>query len=125
NVAGFARSQARRHLLRLLAERGYETRERLLCPTELGVPMRRPRYYLTASRLPLPLSPPFPVCRRSLIDYLDAPPAAETLYLPPATVARFGDGLRLLDPADPAAYATCFTAGYGRSLMHAGAYLRC
>ncbi|MBE0599472.1 MAG: DNA cytosine methyltransferase, partial [Desulfuromonadales bacterium] len=46
-------------------------------------------------------------------------------FLPPATVARFGEGFRLLDPADPTAYATCFTAGYGRSLMHAGAYISC
>lgn len=87
--------------------------------------MRRPRYYLSAARTPLAApSPPSP-SPHPLADYLDPAPAAEALYLPSATVARFGDGLRLLDPADPAAYATCFTAGYGRSLMHAGAYLRC
>ena len=28
-------------------------------------------------------------------------------------VARFAGGFRILDPADPAAYTTCFTSGYG------------
>ena len=37
----------------LLDERGYDVRERQLCPTELGVPSRRPRYYLVASRVGL------------------------------------------------------------------------
>ncbi len=39
--------------------------------------------------------------------------------------ARFGSGFRILDPSDPAAYTTCFTAGYGKSLMCAGSYLCC
>lgn len=40
-------------------------------------------------------------------------------------MARFDEGFRILDPTDPKAYTTCFTAGYGKSLMHAGSYLRC
>jgi site-specific DNA-cytosine methylase len=129
NVAGFAGSQARELLVGLLAERGYQLRERLLCPTELGVPSRRSRYYLIASRAGL--APPRPLARlplRWLRNFLepaldDAPPAA--LLVPRQQLARFGAGLRILDPADPAAYTTCFTAGYGKSLMHAGSYLRC
>ena len=50
NVAGFMDSQAHGRLTGLLAERGYQLQERLLCPTQLGVPSRRPRYYLVASR---------------------------------------------------------------------------
>ena len=37
----------------------------------------------------------------------------------------FGNGFRILDRSDPEAYTTCFTAGYGKSLMHSGSYLRC
>jgi len=129
NVAGFARSQARELLISFLTAHGYQTRERQLCPTELGVPSRRPRYYLVASQVGL-LSPPVSASQplRPLRDYLnphltDNPPAG--LLLPPQLVASFGAGLRILDPTDPEAYTTCFTAGYGKSLMHAGSYLRC
>lgn len=128
NVAGFARSQARERLMNLLAARGYQIHERLLCPTELGVPSRRPRYYLVASRCGLPGSRPAAAAPRPLLHYLApklvaAPPAE--LLVSQELVARFGNGLRILDPTDPAAYTTCFTAGYGKSLMHAGSYLNC
>jgi DNA (cytosine-5)-methyltransferase 1 len=128
NVAGFACSRARELLTTLLVERGYQVRERLLCPTELGVPSRRPRYYLTASRrglMPLRTQPhPTRPLQLYLDPQFDADPPAE-LLLAPQVLANFGAGLRILDPADLAAYTTCFTAGYGKSLMHAGSYLRC
>jgi site-specific DNA-cytosine methylase len=128
NVPGFARSEARARLVAFLNERDYEVRERLLCPTELGVPSRRPRYYLVASRAglvpPRAFASPRP---RPLHDFLDPgiedDPAAG-LLVAPEVVARFGEGLRILDPSTPDAYTTCFTAGYGKSLMHAGSYLR-
>lgn len=128
NVAGFARSQARQHLVELLTTRGYQFHERLLCPTELGMPSRRPRYYLVASREGL--SAPCPVVShpQTLNHFLDPffneAPSSE-LLVAPEVVARFGEGFRILDPLDPTAYTTCFTAGYGKSLMHAGSYLRC
>ena len=56
NVEGFTRSEMRKRLVDLLSNRGFEIQECTLCPTELGVPMRRPRYYLMASRVRL--SPP-------------------------------------------------------------------
>ncbi|NJC89248.1 MAG: DNA methyltransferase [Desulfuromonas sp.] len=128
NVAGFARSRARERLVDLLVSRKYEVRERLLCPTELGVPSRRPRYYLVASCCGLAPARPVVSCPHSLGSYLD-PALSENpppeLLVPTEVVTRFGEGFRLLDPADPFAYTTCFTAGYGKSLMHAGSYLRC
>ncbi|NLC71311.1 MAG: DNA methyltransferase [Desulfuromonadaceae bacterium] len=129
NVPGFALSQARDRLTSLLLKRGYQIRERHLCPTELGIPSRRPRYYLSASRLPLRPSFSFeerPL--RPLLDFLDLslnddPPPE--LLLAPEVLTRFGDGFRILDPDEDTAYTTCFTGGYGKSLMHAGSYLRC
>jgi site-specific DNA-cytosine methylase len=126
NVAGFASSAAHARLTALLAGRGYQLREWLLCPTELGVPSRRPRYYLLASRAGWARPRPADRQTRPLYTFLEPafdqfPP--EELLLPPPTVARFGNGLRILDPFDREAYTTCFTAGYGRSLMHAGSYL--
>lgn len=126
NVEGFARSETRSRLVRLLSERGYRLQECRLCPTELGVPMRRPRYYLMASRRRL--DPPVLVADMPLTplgDYLDGNGREGGLLLAGEVVEKFGKGFRILDPMDPKAYATCFTSGYGRSLMHAGSYLRC
>ena len=127
NVAGFMDSQAHGRLTGLLAERGYQLQERLLCPTQLGVPSRRPRYYLAASRTPLrTLAEPSALPSRPLADYLEQlpNPLPTGLRLPDDILARFGSGLRLLDPADPDATTTCFTSGYGRSIVNAGSYLR-
>ena len=129
NVEGFAHSQAHARLLTILTSRGYHLHERLLCPTELGVPSRRPRYYLAASRIPFtPPHPPVPRDLRPLSDYLLGSRAAgytRTLGISAAIRAKFGSGLRVLDAGDLAAYTTCFTAGYGKSIMRAGSYLKC
>ena len=129
NVPGFLDSQARERLVAVLSGRGYDLRELLLCPTSLGVPMRRERYYLAAARGPLGQLPSLPeqACR-TLGEYLDRSlddRAPEELLVGAETVARFGPGLRVLDPDDPTACATCFAASYGKTLMHSGAYLRC
>jgi site-specific DNA-cytosine methylase len=129
NVPGFGASAARAQLIDLLTQRGYEARERLLCPTQLGLPMRRLRYYLTASRQginPVPLPGLRPM--ECLADFLDSGKNGEfpeNLLLDEETVARFGSGLHILDAGDPAACAACFTSGYGRFRMHTGSYLRC
>jgi site-specific DNA-cytosine methylase len=128
NVEGFTRSEMRKRLVDLLSRRGYEIQECMLCPTELGVPMRRQRYYLMASRLRL--DPPVVVDAqlRPLGDYLDEGNEngiPEELHIAGDVLARFGKGFRIVDPKDPKAYTTCFTSGYGRSLMHAGSYLQC
>jgi DNA (cytosine-5)-methyltransferase 1 len=47
------------------------------------------------------------------------------LVLPENILARFGKRLRIIDPGDPAAYTTCFTSAYGKSIMRAGSYLKC
>jgi hypothetical protein len=49
----------------------------------------------------------------------------ESLQLPEHILSRFGKGLRILDPDDTAAYTTCFTSAYGKSIMRAGSYLKC
>ncbi len=129
NVEGFYRSEARERLFDLLAGRGYRLREFRLCPSELGIPSRRPRYYLAASRSALHERLVSPITHmRSLADFID--PALsrsipDELLVPAKIVARFGAGLRILDAKAGHSYTTCFTSGYGKSIMHAGSYLRC
>ncbi|RNC71746.1 MAG: DNA methyltransferase [Desulfuromonadales bacterium] len=125
NVAGFVGSEAHGRLTEVLASRGYQVQERLLCPTELGIPARRRRYYLVASHEQLrPVVVPELLPLRPLAEYLD-PGFARHLLLPSDVVARFGGALPILEPADGSACATCFTAGYGRSITSAGSYLQC
>ena len=129
NVVGFVGSQAHGRLVELLAGRGYQLRERLLCPTQLGIPSRRPRFYLTASLSPLaPEKPASPRSLSPLAEYLDpmlTEGALEELFLPDEIISRFGAALPILEPDDPLSVTTCFTSGYGRSLTNAGSYLRC
>jgi site-specific DNA-cytosine methylase len=128
NVVGFAGSLAHGRIIELLSGRGYHLQERLLCPTELGVPSRRPRYYLTASRSPLRLrqqSIPPPLTLSAYLDPVLTESAPEELFVPVESIARFGSGLRIINPADDSAQTTCFTSGYGRSLVNAGSYLTC
>jgi len=126
NVAGFADSRARERVVELLDRHGYHVEERVLCPTEFGIPMRRPRYYLTASRLALKKIDQAKATSRdrALATYLDHHASDSNLFLPEPTLARFHTGLRILHPEDDTAYTTCFTAGYGRKLMHAGSFLQ-
>ena len=127
NVAGFADSQARQRLLPLLESRGYRIMERHLCPTELGVPSRRPRYSLLATRGEFAPAPRRERPSRRLSSYLDfgvGAPLPSPLRVTPDIIERFGSGLRILDPADSAAYTTCFTSGYGKSIVNSGSYLR-
>ncbi len=128
NVEGFGRSEMRRRLIDLLSKREFRIQECMLCPTELGVPMRRPRYYLMASRMELRAPVLFVDARLQPLDgFLDGADQEIPGHLLVAgdVVEKFGKGFRILDPKDPQAYTTCFTAGYGRSLMHAGSYLQC
>lgn len=129
NVPGFVASATRGELRTRLSAAGYTLDERLLCPTTLGVPMRRQRYYLVArlgcdhrhrSRFePSTRIPP----TRPLAGFLDAEPDP-TLYLDEARLTTWGHSVNILDAEDPAAVATCFTSAYGRSPVRSGSYVR-
>ncbi len=126
NVPGFVGSRCHARLLETLEAAGYRVRERLLCPTELGVPNRRRRYYLVARRGAAPAPWPAPPAGGApLAAYLDPTdgPAAPELELDPRLARRYRHALDVVDPADPAAVAACFTAAYGRSPVRSGSYL--
>lgn len=123
NVPGFAGSQAHGLLVGTLEREGYEVEEIELCPTELGFPNRRPRWYLVAGRDGLPAAVATPEVRpRPLDDFLD-PQDASDLLVPPEVVARFHRAMRVVSRGDLSAVAPTFTSGYATSPVQAGGFL--
>jgi DNA (cytosine-5)-methyltransferase 1/tRNA (cytosine38-C5)-methyltransferase len=120
NVEGFKESSGRDLLVKTLKNKGYHLSETLLCPSELGIPNRRMRYYLCASLKPLkPIEKRF-TCRE-LKEFLKEP--NEPFLIPTDKLEKFRDGFRIINPQDKNTYSTCFTSSYSKSWMHSGAYL--
>lgn len=122
NVPGFAGSDAEDEVLEALTAAGLTsivTRE--ICPTLLGIPGVRRRYYLAASVRPLSIGEP-PRAEAPLRAYLG--PDDPDLAVPGDVLARFRSAMHVVDPADDRAVAACFTRAYGRSPVYAGSYLR-
>lgn len=126
NVPGFAGSRAHGRLAEVLSAAGYRWHERLLCPSDLGMPNRRRRFYLVAGRgdvaLAEPAIPAPPPPRRRLAAFLDAAPAAN-LAVPVELARRYRHALDVVFPDDPEALTACFTSAYGRSPVRSGSYL--
>jgi tRNA (cytosine38-C5)-methyltransferase len=122
NVPWFADSRACEQLVRTLDAAGYPHRHAAeLCPTALGVPGVRRRFYLVASRDPLHVADPILV-RQPLSSIIG--PWRDELDLPDDVRARFLDALHVVDADDPHADAACFTRAYGTSPVYVGSYLR-
>ncbi len=123
NVPGFSGSRAHQRLRKLLDELGYDVFETLLCPTQLGFPNRRRRFYLVASREALQAPPIDLATWQPLSGFLDPNPSQE-LWVDPDLPARYPNALNVVDANDPAAVTACFTAAYGHSPVRSGSYLR-
>jgi DNA (cytosine-5)-methyltransferase 1 len=126
NVPGFESSRSRAMLLDALHASGYSVRERVLCPSDLGVPNRRRRYFLVAARdrqLPQRWMPS--VYRRefTVADILDAAATGE-LDVPQELLQAYADAVHVVDARDPLAVSHCFTAAYGKSIVHSGSYVK-
>ncbi len=140
NVPEMRGSQGHAKLREVLDRAGYEVVERVLCPTELGVPNRRRRFYLVAScdgltgwasasrgsvavvagaDLQSATPSPWP----PLTTFLDADDPPE-LHVVPELLARYEHAVDVVDADDPSAVAATFTSAYGRSPVRAGSYLR-
>jgi site-specific DNA-cytosine methylase len=102
---------------------GYATRETTLCPTELGLPNRRPRFYLLASREALPDWPAREGPPVELKDVLDTEPSP-ALWCDPRLEQRYAGALNVVEATDSVACTACFTSAYGRSIVRSGSYLR-
>lgn len=120
NVEGFADSEARQRLVDVLD--GYRVQEWVLCPTRLGVPNKRPRYYLVAATGDfVPAALPAPVVIADWSSFLEED-VDERFVVPDDIVARYGSGFHVIEPGEP--YTTCFTGSYGKSWNFTGSYFR-
>lgn len=120
NVPGFEGSIAHGRLREALS--GYSIVEGSWCPSALGVPMMRRRFYLVATQRPVRLRiPVLPL--RPLRGYLDPEPSAQ-MRLSADFLERYGGALHVVEAEDPEAVAVCFTGAYGKSPVYAGSYLR-
>ncbi len=125
NVPGFSGSRAHSLITRTLRELGYDLREYLLCPTQFGLPNRRRRFYLAASRgEPLAdLAEQRDLPRRHLADFLDDNVPVDFI-VPPGLLEQYRDAVHIVDADDAHAETHCFTSAYGRSPVRSGSYLR-
>ena len=125
NVPGFGESQTADQLRRTLLNCGYRWIECLLCPTELGIPNRRRRFYLVASRKMTPrLQPCAPGSSAlHLRDFVDRV-ANPKLLVEESLAARYREAIHVVSVDDAGATTSCFTRAYGRSPVRSGSYLR-
>ncbi len=120
NVPPFGESRARERLTRKLTSLDYHQQEVEFCPTELGIPNLRRRYYLVARRTQLPKPPPLPRLDRPLATYLDPSPDP-ALTMDQDVIHRRGRGMDFVTVDSPR--TACFGSSYGRALKRAGSYL--
>lgn len=126
NVPGFPGSRAHGRLRAVLRALDYDVLELERCPTEIGVPMVRRRFYLLADRDEEVVQPPAPVVHRPLRDALEEGVTRGThpeFFASDEVLERYGTNLPTVDPADPDAVAHCFTGAYGRSPVYSGSWL--
>ncbi len=123
NVPEFRGSRAHELLLGTLEAAGFvDVFEELRCPSTMGMPNRRLRYYLVAGRRSLREPAGLPTPRLLLADLLDAEPEPD-LTLDADTAEQYREAIHVVDPADPEALTRCFTSAYGRSPVRSGSYL--
>jgi site-specific DNA-cytosine methylase len=126
NVDGFQQSTACSLLIAQLERCGYSLNSTQLCPSQLGWPNRRPRFYLLASQQPLKPWAPLPRYGLQVSDVIDAstPLHGSGMCLTAETVSRFGRALDRIDELAADTLTACFAGSYGRTHLHAGSYLR-
>lgn len=133
NVAPFESSEARLLLVRALEDAGYaHIEQQVLCPSRLGMPNSRPRYYLLASRGGELAGAEVGAAGGAAARPRDRPLSeflqpglqdANGLLLDAEIARRYRHALHVVDARDPGAVTSCFTAAYGRSPVRSGSYL--
>lgn len=124
NVLAFAESQMFDLLTKTLRCLGYSVTIRPLCPTQLGIPMKRPRLFVIACRenyrvVDLDDAPIEKIFLRSFIS--ETPD--EQLEVASSLLHQYGSGMHVVDSTNEDEYAICFTSGYGKSFRASGSFI--
>lgn len=125
NVSAFAGSRVHQKLKSALETNGYSYSEVRLCSTELGVPMRRPRFFVSACRKGVlkPFVKGTSESRAKLLrHYLTSD--EDSLLVPPEIVEKYRAVLNIVDPQDDKAKVICFTRGYNRCRKASGSLVK-
>jgi DNA (cytosine-5)-methyltransferase 1/tRNA (cytosine38-C5)-methyltransferase len=121
NVEGFLESEAHSLLCGCLALLRPGWRAFRLCPTQFGLPNRRPRVFVVAGAGGVEDAAPPRTEPRPIGDYLDAV-EDEGLYVPDGALARHGPGMDIVGPGSRR--SACFIGGYGKVFVGGGSFLR-
>ena len=127
NVPAFEGSQHHQQLKQTLHDADYQIQEYTLCPTELGIPMRRKRFYLLAKQGGKRLADiSINQQHRKLKEFIDeACWEDKTLHVPLEDVRLYEKAMNIIDAQDSDAITACFTSAYGKSPIRSGSYLHC
>lgn len=123
NVIGFADSPGEDLVRQTLHTSGYRHVQTFrLCPTQWGIPNRRPRFYLVASQTPLgPMLEPDHNAVRSLAAYLED--GQSPMVVPGVWLDKYIAAMDVLRPQAGHPVAQTFTSGYGKSPVRCGSYI--
>jgi site-specific DNA-cytosine methylase len=128
NVVGFESSEAFERLSQTWSAAGYLLDWVIACPSQIGLPNRRPRFFAIASfgsnvsLGPLKrLTGDQPLSR--FIEHNGL--RSKDLDVSEDLVQQYRRAIDIVDSDHPDACTTCFTSAYGRSIVHSGSYLRC
>ncbi|MGB0759354.1 MAG: DNA cytosine methyltransferase [Rubripirellula sp.] len=127
NVPAFEGSLHHQQLQRVLRDTGYQYQQYILCPTELGTPMRRKRFYLLAKRDGKRFADiSRKIEKRPFTEFItEAGWEDKTLHVPAESVSHYEGAMNIVDIRNRDAIAACFTSAYGKSPIRSGSYLHC
>jgi site-specific DNA-cytosine methylase len=132
NVLGFSQSTVLGYLKNQLATLEYQYLEITLCPTQLGVPMKRPRYFicawsadcnpkqsslLSAAGLQDDKANLIPLSRFLSSEWGDE------LKVNTSDLTKHWQSLNIVDPYRLGETTICFTSSYGKCLKASGSLL--
>lgn len=125
NVEGFADSRMNERYVKTLTASGYRLISFSICSSMFGVPMRRPRYFIAASRTVPLLEPDLERFRepRALAEFLTRD-ADDELFLAESEVEKYRAVLNIVDPQLADAYLICFTRGYFKCRKASGSLIQ-
>jgi site-specific DNA-cytosine methylase len=125
NVPAFEGSQHHQQMKQTLTDSGYQCKEYTLCPTDLGIPMRRKRFYLLAKQGGRSF-PNIAISKRQrpLTEFInDACWEDHSLKVPPDAVRHYESAMNIIEVGSRDAVTACFTSAYGKSPIRSGSYL--